>query len=105
MNLHHIAYAVITILKAESQQWFHYSDTIIQIATENNRNATAAVESLVGTPLDQTFFVFSTLIRKLGGFFIRRKMEETEDGKKDILYRSLLQAVSPKSLFVFEHHS
>uniref|UniRef100_A0A671YA69 Glycerol-3-phosphate acyltransferase 1, mitochondrial n=1 Tax=Sparus aurata TaxID=8175 RepID=A0A671YA69_SPAAU len=37
--------------------------------------------------------ILSTLIRKLGGFFIRRKMEETEDGKKDILYRSLLQAV------------
>lgn len=35
-----------------------------------------------------------TLIRKLGGFFIRRKMEETEDGKKDVLYRSLLHAVS-----------
>lgn len=51
------------------------------------------------------FFVFSTLIRKLGGFFIRRKMEETEDGKKDILYRSLLQAVSPKSLFVFYRKS
>uniref|UniRef100_A0A8C4GP23 Glycerol-3-phosphate acyltransferase 1, mitochondrial n=1 Tax=Dicentrarchus labrax TaxID=13489 RepID=A0A8C4GP23_DICLA len=37
--------------------------------------------------------ILSTLIRKLGGFFIRRKMEETGDGKKDILYRSLLQAV------------
>uniref|UniRef100_A0A3B3D4L3 Glycerol-3-phosphate acyltransferase 1, mitochondrial n=1 Tax=Oryzias melastigma TaxID=30732 RepID=A0A3B3D4L3_ORYME len=34
--------------------------------------------------------VLSVLIRKLGGFFIRRKMEETEDGKKDVLYRSLL---------------
>uniref|UniRef100_A0A4W6BRN3 Glycerol-3-phosphate acyltransferase 1, mitochondrial n=1 Tax=Lates calcarifer TaxID=8187 RepID=A0A4W6BRN3_LATCA len=37
--------------------------------------------------------ILSTLIRKLGGFFIRRKMEETGDGKKDILYRSLLHAV------------
>uniref|UniRef100_A0A3Q1JI28 Glycerol-3-phosphate acyltransferase 1, mitochondrial n=1 Tax=Anabas testudineus TaxID=64144 RepID=A0A3Q1JI28_ANATE len=37
--------------------------------------------------------VLSTLIRKLGGFFIRRKMEETATGKKDILYRSLLHAV------------
>uniref|UniRef100_A0A3B4Y663 Glycerol-3-phosphate acyltransferase 1, mitochondrial n=1 Tax=Seriola lalandi dorsalis TaxID=1841481 RepID=A0A3B4Y663_SERLL len=37
--------------------------------------------------------ILSTLIRKLGGFFIRRKMEETGDGKKDVLYRSLLHAV------------
>ncbi|XP_061563718.1 glycerol-3-phosphate acyltransferase 1, mitochondrial [Cololabis saira] len=35
--------------------------------------------------------ILSTLIRKLGGFFIRRRMEETGDGKKDVLYRSLLQ--------------
>ncbi len=38
----------------------------------------------------------STLIRKLGGFFIRRKLDETSDGKKDVLYRSLLHAVSPQ---------
>uniref|UniRef100_A0A3Q3KDV6 Glycerol-3-phosphate acyltransferase 1, mitochondrial n=1 Tax=Monopterus albus TaxID=43700 RepID=A0A3Q3KDV6_MONAL len=37
--------------------------------------------------------ILSTLIRKLGGFFIRRKMEETGDGKKDLLYRALLHAV------------
>uniref|UniRef100_A0A7N8XMX1 Glycerol-3-phosphate acyltransferase 1, mitochondrial n=1 Tax=Mastacembelus armatus TaxID=205130 RepID=A0A7N8XMX1_9TELE len=37
--------------------------------------------------------ILSTLIRKLGGFFIRRKMEETGDGKKDFLYRALLHAV------------
>uniref|UniRef100_A0AAQ4R7N7 Glycerol-3-phosphate acyltransferase 1, mitochondrial n=1 Tax=Gasterosteus aculeatus aculeatus TaxID=481459 RepID=A0AAQ4R7N7_GASAC len=37
--------------------------------------------------------ILSTLIRKLGGFFIRRRMEETGDGKRDILYRSLLHAV------------
>lgn len=50
-----------------------------------------------------TFWVCfsSTLIRKLGGFFIRRKMEETEDGKKDILYRSLLYAVSPTNFHVY----
>uniref|UniRef100_A0A8C7YJR5 Glycerol-3-phosphate acyltransferase 1, mitochondrial n=1 Tax=Oryzias sinensis TaxID=183150 RepID=A0A8C7YJR5_9TELE len=36
--------------------------------------------------------VLSVLIRKLGGFFIRRRMEETEDGKKDVLYRSLLHS-------------
>ncbi|XP_026996400.2 glycerol-3-phosphate acyltransferase 1, mitochondrial [Tachysurus fulvidraco] len=36
--------------------------------------------------------IFSTLIRKLGGFFIRRKMDETADGKKDVLYRALLHA-------------
>ncbi|XP_017294774.1 glycerol-3-phosphate acyltransferase 1, mitochondrial [Kryptolebias marmoratus] len=36
--------------------------------------------------------ILSTVIRKLGGFFIRRRMEETGDGKKDILYRSLLHA-------------
>ncbi|CAH2322547.1 glycerol-3-phosphate acyltransferase 1, mitochondrial [Pelobates cultripes] len=35
--------------------------------------------------------IFSTLIHLLGGFFIRRKLDETRDGKKDILYRSLLQ--------------
>lgn len=34
--------------------------------------------------------IFSTLIRLLGGFFIRRKLDETSDGKKDVLYRSLL---------------
>ncbi|XP_077114150.1 glycerol-3-phosphate acyltransferase 1, mitochondrial [Ranitomeya variabilis] len=34
--------------------------------------------------------IFSTLIHLLGGFFIRRKLDETPDGKKDILYRSLL---------------
>uniref|UniRef100_A0A8C1I7Q8 Glycerol-3-phosphate acyltransferase 1, mitochondrial n=1 Tax=Cyprinus carpio TaxID=7962 RepID=A0A8C1I7Q8_CYPCA len=34
--------------------------------------------------------ILSTLIRKLGGFFIRRKLDETSDGKKDVLYRSLL---------------
>uniref|UniRef100_A0A3B3Z700 Glycerol-3-phosphate acyltransferase 1, mitochondrial n=1 Tax=Periophthalmus magnuspinnatus TaxID=409849 RepID=A0A3B3Z700_9GOBI len=37
--------------------------------------------------------ILSTLIRKLGGFFIRRRMEETNNGKKDVLYRSLLHAV------------
>uniref|UniRef100_A0A674N1L3 Glycerol-3-phosphate acyltransferase 1, mitochondrial n=1 Tax=Takifugu rubripes TaxID=31033 RepID=A0A674N1L3_TAKRU len=42
--------------------------------------------------------ILSTLIRKLGGFFIRRKMEETEDGKKDILYRSLLYAYTEELL-------
>ncbi|CAF93231.1 unnamed protein product, partial [Tetraodon nigroviridis] len=42
--------------------------------------------------------ILSTLIRKLGGFFIRRKMEETEDGKKDILYRSLLHAYTEELL-------
>ncbi|KAM4704019.1 glycerol-3-phosphate acyltransferase 1, mitochondrial [Rhinophrynus dorsalis] len=34
--------------------------------------------------------IFSTLIHMLGGFFIRRKLDETPDGRKDILYRSLL---------------
>ncbi|XP_038613521.1 glycerol-3-phosphate acyltransferase 1, mitochondrial [Tachyglossus aculeatus] len=34
--------------------------------------------------------IFSTLIHKLGGFFIRRRLDETPDGKKDILYRALL---------------
>uniref|UniRef100_A0A7N6F7L6 Glycerol-3-phosphate acyltransferase 1, mitochondrial n=1 Tax=Anabas testudineus TaxID=64144 RepID=A0A7N6F7L6_ANATE len=42
--------------------------------------------------------VLSTLIRKLGGFFIRRKMEETATGKKDILYRSLLHAYTEEML-------
>ncbi|XP_056153449.1 glycerol-3-phosphate acyltransferase 1, mitochondrial [Lampris incognitus] len=42
--------------------------------------------------------IFSTLIRKLGGFFIRRKLDETEDGKKDILYRSLLHAYTEELL-------
>ncbi|XP_061561857.1 glycerol-3-phosphate acyltransferase 1, mitochondrial isoform X1 [Phycodurus eques] len=42
--------------------------------------------------------VLSTLIRKLGGFFIRRKMEESGDGKKDILYRSLLYAYTEELL-------
>uniref|UniRef100_A0A0F7ZB02 Glycerol-3-phosphate acyltransferase 1, mitochondrial n=1 Tax=Crotalus adamanteus TaxID=8729 RepID=A0A0F7ZB02_CROAD len=34
--------------------------------------------------------IFSTLIHKLGGFFIRRKLDERPDGQKDILYRTLL---------------
>ncbi|MEE6486892.1 hypothetical protein FKM82_014725 [Ascaphus truei] len=34
--------------------------------------------------------IFSTLIHMLGGFFIRRKLDETPDGKKDVLYRCLL---------------
>ncbi|XP_077407316.1 glycerol-3-phosphate acyltransferase 1, mitochondrial isoform X1 [Vanacampus margaritifer] len=42
--------------------------------------------------------ILSTLIRKLGGFFIRRRMEESGDGKKDILYRSLLYAYTEELL-------
>lgn len=42
--------------------------------------------------------ILSTLIRKLGGFFIRRRMEETSIGKKDILYRSLLHAYTEELL-------
>nr|XP_020460959.1 glycerol-3-phosphate acyltransferase 1, mitochondrial [Monopterus albus] len=42
--------------------------------------------------------ILSTLIRKLGGFFIRRKMEETGDGKKDLLYRALLHAYTEELL-------
>ncbi|XP_077595090.1 glycerol-3-phosphate acyltransferase 1, mitochondrial [Stigmatopora nigra] len=42
--------------------------------------------------------ILSTLIRKLGGFFIRRKMEESGDGKKDVLYRSLLYAYTEELL-------
>ncbi|XP_004700983.1 glycerol-3-phosphate acyltransferase 1, mitochondrial [Echinops telfairi] len=34
--------------------------------------------------------IFSTLIHKLGGFFIRRRLDETLDGQKDVLYRALL---------------
>ncbi|XP_043841065.1 glycerol-3-phosphate acyltransferase 1, mitochondrial [Dromiciops gliroides] len=34
--------------------------------------------------------IFSTLIHKLGGFFIRRRLDETTDGRKDTLYRALL---------------
>lgn len=42
--------------------------------------------------------ILSTLIRKLGGFFIRRRMEETSDGKKDVLYRSLLHSYTEELL-------
>uniref|UniRef100_A0A8C5EFT7 Glycerol-3-phosphate acyltransferase 1, mitochondrial n=1 Tax=Gouania willdenowi TaxID=441366 RepID=A0A8C5EFT7_GOUWI len=42
--------------------------------------------------------ILSTLIRKLGGFFIRRKMEEAGDGKRDVLYRSLLHAYTEELL-------
>uniref|UniRef100_A0A8C9VXV0 Glycerol-3-phosphate acyltransferase 1, mitochondrial n=1 Tax=Scleropages formosus TaxID=113540 RepID=A0A8C9VXV0_SCLFO len=38
--------------------------------------------------------IFSTLIHKLGGFFIRRRLDESANGKKDVLYRTLLHAVS-----------
>ncbi|XP_069467888.1 glycerol-3-phosphate acyltransferase 1, mitochondrial isoform X2 [Ambystoma mexicanum] len=34
--------------------------------------------------------IFSTLIHMLGGFFIRRRLDDTPDGRKDILYRALL---------------
>ncbi|XP_070636930.1 glycerol-3-phosphate acyltransferase 1, mitochondrial isoform X5 [Bos indicus] len=40
--------------------------------------------------------IFSTLIHKLGGFFIRRRLDETPDGRKDILYRALLHGGKPK---------
>ncbi|KAG7492470.1 hypothetical protein MATL_G00015000 [Megalops atlanticus] len=42
--------------------------------------------------------IFSTLIRKLGGFFIRRKLDDTADGKKDILYRALLHSYTEELL-------
>ncbi|XP_062859106.1 glycerol-3-phosphate acyltransferase 1, mitochondrial [Trichomycterus rosablanca] len=42
--------------------------------------------------------IFSTLIRKLGGFFIRRRMDETPDGKKDVLYRALLHGYTEELL-------
>ncbi|CAB1312170.1 unnamed protein product [Coregonus sp. 'balchen'] len=42
--------------------------------------------------------VHNTLIRKLGGFFIRRKLDETPDGKKDVLYRSLLYVYTEELL-------
>ncbi|PWA21341.1 hypothetical protein CCH79_00003068, partial [Gambusia affinis] len=44
--------------------------------------------------------ILSTVIRKLGGFFIRRRMEETVDGKRDILYRSLLHTASFSDLLI-----
>uniref|UniRef100_A0A8B9IT06 Glycerol-3-phosphate acyltransferase 1, mitochondrial n=1 Tax=Amazona collaria TaxID=241587 RepID=A0A8B9IT06_9PSIT len=40
--------------------------------------------------------IFSTLIRKLGGFFIRRKLDQSPDGRKDFLYRALLYVGKPK---------
>lgn len=43
--------------------------------------------------------IYSTLIHKLGGFFIRRRLDETPDGRKDILYRALLHGVCT----VFRH--
>ncbi|KAM4526409.1 glycerol-3-phosphate acyltransferase 1, mitochondrial [Fundulus diaphanus] len=42
--------------------------------------------------------ILSTVIRKLGGFFIRRRMDEARDGRKDILYRSLLHAYTEELL-------
>nr|XP_006630906.1 PREDICTED: glycerol-3-phosphate acyltransferase 1, mitochondrial [Lepisosteus oculatus] len=42
--------------------------------------------------------IFSTLIRKLGGFFIRRKLDENPSGKKDVLYRSLLHVYTEELL-------
>ncbi|KAJ8284607.1 hypothetical protein COCON_G00034570 [Conger conger] len=42
--------------------------------------------------------IFSTLIRKLGGFFIRRKLDDPADGKKDVLYRSLIHAYTEELL-------
>ncbi|XP_030629097.1 glycerol-3-phosphate acyltransferase 1, mitochondrial isoform X1 [Chanos chanos] len=41
--------------------------------------------------------ILSTLIRKLGGFFIRRKMDESSE-KKDVLYRALLHAYTEELL-------
>ncbi|XP_054898734.1 glycerol-3-phosphate acyltransferase 1, mitochondrial [Poeciliopsis prolifica] len=42
--------------------------------------------------------ILNTVIRKLGGFFIRRRMEEPGQGKKDILYRSLLHTYTEELL-------
>ncbi|CAL1600170.1 unnamed protein product [Knipowitschia caucasica] len=42
--------------------------------------------------------ILSTLIRKLGGFFIRRRMEESSNGKRDVLYRSLLHSYTEELL-------
>uniref|UniRef100_A0A3Q2TE34 Glycerol-3-phosphate acyltransferase 1, mitochondrial n=1 Tax=Fundulus heteroclitus TaxID=8078 RepID=A0A3Q2TE34_FUNHE len=42
--------------------------------------------------------ILSTVIRKLGGFFIRRRMDEARDGRKDVLYRSLLHAYTEELL-------
>ncbi|XP_048843126.1 glycerol-3-phosphate acyltransferase 1, mitochondrial [Brienomyrus brachyistius] len=42
--------------------------------------------------------ILSTLIRKLGGFFIRRRLDETADGKKDVLYRSILHTYTEELL-------
>ncbi|KAL4841891.1 hypothetical protein H8958_018027 [Nasalis larvatus] len=36
------------------------------------------------------WWTIGTLIHKLGGFFIRRRLDETPDGRKDVLYRALL---------------
>lgn len=46
--------------------------------------------------------ICSTLIHKLGGFFIRRRLDETPDGRKDILYRALLHGV--RMVFNFPRH-
>lgn len=72
---------------------------MILVITRNNWITVLPPPASEGGTLDDNMIatlvsLSSTLIRKLGGFFIRRKMEETEDGKKDILYRSLLHAVS-----------
>uniref|UniRef100_A0A8C9W8Z3 Glycerol-3-phosphate acyltransferase 1, mitochondrial n=1 Tax=Scleropages formosus TaxID=113540 RepID=A0A8C9W8Z3_SCLFO len=42
--------------------------------------------------------IFSTLIHKLGGFFIRRRLDESANGKKDVLYRTLLHAYTEELL-------
>uniref|UniRef100_A0A3Q0T5X2 Glycerol-3-phosphate acyltransferase 1, mitochondrial n=1 Tax=Amphilophus citrinellus TaxID=61819 RepID=A0A3Q0T5X2_AMPCI len=68
-------------------------EMVKKAASEVRSNYTHTKKLFSANYRDGYLFFFSTLIRKLGGFFIRRRMEESADGKKDILYRSLLHAV------------
>ncbi|XP_041116861.1 glycerol-3-phosphate acyltransferase 1, mitochondrial-like [Polyodon spathula] len=72
----HIDYLLITFVL------FCYNIKAPHIAAGNNLNIP----------------IFSTLIRKLGGFFIRRRLDETPGGKKDVLYRSLLSVYTEELL-------
>ncbi|KAK0131514.1 Glycerol-3-phosphate acyltransferase 1, mitochondrial [Merluccius polli] len=76
------------------QQWWSNHEGAHSMMARLARKYLATPATSV--PCERLFSL--TLIRKLGGFFIRRKMDETGNGKKDVLYRSLLHAYTEELL-------
>jgi len=53
----------------------------------------ASIHNLLLSPIDLYTVMYSSLMRGLGGFFIRRRMDKVA-GKKDHIYRAVLHTVS-----------